>query len=120
MLNRVVPIDNQQIAFTLGGPFCRDRLHFFGHFEYEREPRTSIWNTPYPRFNVELEGNDTVKTGRRASRLPAVAGDAGDGEGRPKAASSQPFGAGQQQHPAATGSHGRRRTASISVSSRRC
>ena len=41
----------------------RDQLHFFGHFEYEREPRVSIWNTPFPRFNVELEGNDSVKLG---------------------------------------------------------
>src|SRR5688572_6952393 len=42
VLNRVVPIDNQQIAFTLGGPILRDKLHFFGHYEYEREPRTSV------------------------------------------------------------------------------
>ena len=63
VLDRVVPIDNQQLAFTLGGPIMRDKLHFFGHFEYEREPRTSIWNTPYPPFNVELEGNETIKMG---------------------------------------------------------
>lgn len=63
VLNRVVPIDNQQLAFTLGGPLLRDRLHFFGHFEYEREPKTAIWNTPYPTFNVELDGNDTIKMG---------------------------------------------------------
>src|SRR5687767_13283100 len=63
VLNRVVPIDNQQLAFTLGGPILRDKLHFFGHFEYEREPRTSIWNTPYPGFNVELSGNETIKMG---------------------------------------------------------
>ena len=36
----------------------RDRLHYFGNFEYEREPRTSIWNTPYPAFNIELTGNE--------------------------------------------------------------
>ena len=28
-----------------------------------REPRVSVWNTPFPRFNVELEGNDSVKLG---------------------------------------------------------
>jgi carboxypeptidase family protein len=63
VLNRVVPIDNQQFAFTLGGPIMRDRLHYFGHFEYEREPRTFIFNTPYPAFNVDLKGNDTIKMG---------------------------------------------------------
>src|SRR5688572_2413594 len=63
VLNRVVPIDNQQIAFTAGGPIRRDLLHFFGHFEYEREPRSSVWNTPFPAFNVELKGKQTVKMG---------------------------------------------------------
>ena len=73
VLNRVVPIDNQQLAFTLGGPILPRRLHFFGHFEYEREPRTSIWNTPYPAFNVELEGKRHDQDGRRPPRLSAVA-----------------------------------------------
>ncbi|HLB84213.1 MAG TPA: TonB-dependent receptor, partial [Steroidobacteraceae bacterium] len=41
----------------------RDRLHYFGNFEYEREPRSSIWNTPYPVFNTELHGDRTVKVG---------------------------------------------------------
>jgi len=63
VLNRVVPIDNQQLAFTLGGPLRRDRLHYFGHFEYEREPRTSIWNTPYPAFNVERKDTESIKMG---------------------------------------------------------
>jgi hypothetical protein len=80
VLDRVVPIDNQQIAFTLGGPVLRDRLHFFGHFEYERKPRISIWNTPLERFNVELEGNDSVKLGGGAARLSALAGDPPDGK----------------------------------------
>ncbi len=56
VLDRVVPIDNQQISTAIGGPIVRDQLHFFGNYEYEREPRTSIWNTPYPAFNVELSG----------------------------------------------------------------
>src|SRR5207302_9736933 len=63
VLLRVVPYSNQQISGTLGGPIVRNKLHFFGNYEYEREPRTSIWNTPYPKFNVELDGIRNVKLG---------------------------------------------------------
>jgi hypothetical protein len=63
VLHRVVPINNQQFSVAAGGPIVRDRLHYFGNFEYEREPRSSIWNTPYPVFNIELHGDRTVKVG---------------------------------------------------------
>jgi hypothetical protein len=104
VLNRVVPISNQQIAFTLGGPIQTDRMHFFGHFEYEREPRTSIWNTPYPAFNIELKGKDAIKLGgvrldyqmSTNTRLMVKAS-----EGR----RFQPFGVGDTNHPAATGTN---------------
>ena len=103
VLRRVVPIDNQQIAFTAGGPVLRDRLHFFGHFEYEREPRVSIWNTPFPRFNVELEGNDSVKLG--GGRLDYQLSPAVRVMGKVSYAKKfQPFGVGGQNHPAETGS----------------
>jgi hypothetical protein len=62
-LGRKVPISNQQFAGSVGGPIILDRLHYFGFYEYEREPRASIWNTPYPRFNVELNGKVTKKLG---------------------------------------------------------
>ena len=62
-LNRVVPIKNQQYSTAVGGPIIRDKLHYFGNFEYEREPRSGIWNTPYPAFNVELTGTNTRKLG---------------------------------------------------------
>jgi carboxypeptidase family protein/TonB-dependent receptor-like protein len=55
-LERKVPISNQQYGGSAGGPIIRDRLHYFGFYEYEREPRTSIWNTPFPAFNIELQG----------------------------------------------------------------
>ena len=61
VLNLVEPINNQQISTTLGGPILRDRLHFFVNYEYEREPRTAIWRTPYPFFNVSLEGTNSQK-----------------------------------------------------------
>src|SRR5688572_11003446 len=46
VLNRVLPISNQQYSTTIGGPIITDKLHYFGNFEYEREPRVSVWNTP--------------------------------------------------------------------------
>jgi hypothetical protein len=107
VLGRVVPIDNQQLAFTAGGPLRRDRVHFFGHFEYEREPKTAIFNTPYPRFNVDLDGKDTIKMGGVRVDYQIAEGTRVMGkvsEGR----RWQPFtatGAALQQHPAATGSN---------------
>jgi len=103
VLNRVVPIDNQQIAFTAGGPILRDRLHFFGHFEYEREPRLSIWNTPFPAFNVELDGNDSVKLGGGRLDYQLSPGIRLMGKVS-NARKFQPFGPGGQNHPAETGS----------------
>jgi hypothetical protein len=40
--NRVLPYSNQQTGGTFGGPIVRDRTHFFGAYEYEREPNTVI------------------------------------------------------------------------------
>jgi hypothetical protein len=103
VLDRVVPIDNQQVAVTLGGPILRNRLHFFGHVEYEHEPRTSIWNTPYPRFNVEVEGAETIKMGGvrldyQISPQVRVMGKVSEGR------RFRPFDPGNNSHPAATGS----------------
>ena len=104
ILDRVVPIDNQQLAFTLGGPLRQDLLHYFGHFEYEREPRTSFWNTPFPAFNVELNDKQTVKMGgfRLDYQLSPQLRMMGKFS---EARVWQPFGAGSQNHPAETGSH---------------
>src|SRR5262245_1993451 len=51
---RVLPYSNQQTSGTLGGPIVRDRLHFFGTYEYEREPKTFSFAGPYPAFNMDL------------------------------------------------------------------
>jgi Carboxypeptidase regulatory-like domain len=59
----VLPYQNQQLSLTFGGPIRRDKLHFFGNYEYEREPQTLTFNTPYPRFNVELTGTSRVDMG---------------------------------------------------------
>jgi hypothetical protein len=53
---RVLPYSDQQVSTTFGGPIRRDRLHFFANYEYEREPQTFIYTTPYPAFNFDQTG----------------------------------------------------------------
>jgi len=67
VLEQIVPFKNQQLSVTAGGPIVRDRLHFFGNFEYDRTPRTWIGNTPYPEFNLTIE--DTVRSKMASGRL---------------------------------------------------
>jgi hypothetical protein len=55
---RVLPYSNQQTSVTFGGPIIRDRLHFFAGYEYEREPKTFVYETPYPAFNMDLSFTD--------------------------------------------------------------
>jgi Carboxypeptidase regulatory-like domain/TonB dependent receptor-like, beta-barrel len=102
VLDRVVPINNQQISVAGGGPIIRDKLHYFGNYEYEREPRSSIWNTPFPAFNIEINGKQTQKMGglRADYQLSPSLRLMGKGSaGR----FYQPFGAGtSNNHPAAT------------------
>ena len=57
---RVLPYSNQQVSVTSGGPIRRDRAHFFGSYEYEREPKTFVYTTPYPSFNIDVEHPDRV------------------------------------------------------------
>ena len=62
VVNQVVPGSEQQYSWTLGGPVLRDRLHFFGNYEYRREPRTMIPTTFVPAFNaVTLSGKESTK-----------------------------------------------------------
>jgi hypothetical protein len=63
VLNRVVPFSNQQFNFAGGGPLVRDKLHFFANYEYDRTPKTSIWATPFPAFNITLNGKQAKKLG---------------------------------------------------------
>jgi len=50
---RVLPYSNQQVSGTFGGPIVKDRIHFFGSYGYEREPKTYTYNSPYPAFNID-------------------------------------------------------------------
>ena len=43
MQNVVLPYQNQQISTTFGGPIVKDRVHFFGNYEYEREPQVLVF-----------------------------------------------------------------------------
>lgn len=52
---RVLPYSNQQASTTFGGPIRKDRIHFFAAYEYEREPKTYTYNSPYPAFNIDQE-----------------------------------------------------------------
>ena len=60
VLNRKVPFKNQQFSGAAGGPIMRDRVHYFGNYEYNRTPLTSIARTPFPQFNISLSGKETI------------------------------------------------------------
>ncbi|MBF8300021.1 MAG: TonB dep Rec protein, partial [Acidobacteria bacterium] len=47
---QVLPYEDQQISGTIGGPIVRDRVHFFGNWEYERNPQTFTFGGPSGPF----------------------------------------------------------------------
>lgn len=42
----VLPYRNRQSGATLGGPVIKDKVHFFGSYEYESNPSTAILTPP--------------------------------------------------------------------------
>ena len=61
--DRVLPYQNQQVSVTAGGPITLDRVHFFANYEYEREPQTLSYDSPFPSFNIDVAAQRTVKMG---------------------------------------------------------
>lgn len=57
---RVLPYSNQQLSATVGGPIIQDRFHYFGVYEFEREPATITHDSPWPSFNIDLASNRKI------------------------------------------------------------
>ena len=60
---RVVPYQDQQVVATFGGPVRKDRVHFFGNYEQERQPQTVTFSSPYPAFNIDLPAQNRQRKG---------------------------------------------------------
>jgi hypothetical protein len=74
----VLPFQNQQAGVTLGGPIIQNKMHFFGAYEYERQPDTAVlaptllptqsWQMPSKsvnknylgRVDYQVSGSDTL------------------------------------------------------------
>ncbi len=52
IVDRVLDYSNQQIGGTFGGPIKKNRAHFFGYYEWEREPQSISVTTPFRSFNI--------------------------------------------------------------------
>ena len=48
---------------TFGGPIKKDRIHFFGNYEQERQPQTVTFSSPYPAFNIDLPAQNRQRKG---------------------------------------------------------
>jgi hypothetical protein len=65
--HRVLPYSDQQLSATFGGPIVKDKAHYFGAYEYEREPQTITYNSQYPSFNIDQGSTHTEH--KAATRL---------------------------------------------------
>lgn len=67
VVHRVLPYSDQQAVATFGGPIRKDKAHFFGYYEHERQPQTLVFTSPFPRFNVDL--TDTEVEDKYGARI---------------------------------------------------
>ena len=56
-----LPYQNQQLSGTFGGPLVLNKAHFFANYQWEREPNTTVYTTPYPAFNIQLPNTRVQK-----------------------------------------------------------
>ncbi len=60
--DKVLPFQNQQVGATFGGPIVQNKAHFFGSFEYERQPQdVFLAPTRLPNQTFEFETKDINK-----------------------------------------------------------
>ena len=76
--DRVLPYSNQNYSGTFGGPIIRDRMHFFGNWEYEREPSTVTFSEPVPVVQPGPDGHAHRAQGGSEGRLAVHPADAAD------------------------------------------
>jgi len=57
--HKVLPFQNQQVGVTAGGPIVQNTAHFFGSYEYERQPAdVFLAPTRLPNQTFEFESKD--------------------------------------------------------------
>ena len=70
VLKRKVPLDNQQYSVAAGGPIIRDKLHFFGNFEYRAGAAQQHLEHSLLRIQRRTERHADREDRRRPGGLP--------------------------------------------------
>ena len=71
--DRVLPYENEQVSGTLGGPIMLDRVHFFGSYEFERQPQTYVFNPRGAFAHFARDTNETAVTHKWLTRMDVQA-----------------------------------------------